>query len=144
MTLTMKDITNACAVFNRFKYEAGPYGVTIPPPGSKGFARGDYVRIEPLSGIASPGRWRIKQLPRGEPISGVISTKRQLRTALLEWLAEVEYGPRPPPRDGYTIYAHDNRVRTSIGMANAIVWSYRKIRVANRRLVMSKTRKAAP
>jgi hypothetical protein len=124
--LTMKDITNACAALNRFKYEAGPYGVTSPPPGSKGIARDGYVRIEPLSGIAGPGRWRIKRLPSGEPISGVISTKRQLRTALLEWRAEEEYGPRPPPRDGYTIYAHDNNVRTSIGMANAIVWSYRK------------------
>lgn len=127
MALTMKDITDACAVLNRFKYEAGPYGVTAPPPGTRGCARHDFVRIEPLSGIAGPGRWRIKQLPSGDPISGVISNKRQLRTALLEWLAEREYGPRPPPRDGYTIYAHDNGVRTSMGMANTIVWSYRKI-----------------
>lgn len=88
----------------------------------------EYVRIEQLSGIAGPGRWRIKQLPGGEPISGVISNKRQLRTALLEWLAEEEDGPRPQPRDGYTVYAHDNGVRTSLGMANAIVWSYRKMR----------------
>lgn len=130
MTLTMKDITDACAALNRFTYEAGPYGVTSPPPEARGAARGSrgFVRIEPLSGIAGPGRWRIKRLPGGEPISGVLSTKRQLRTALLEWLAEEEYGPRPPPRDGYTVYAHDNGVRTSIGMANAIVWSYRKIR----------------
>jgi hypothetical protein len=128
MTLTMKDITDACAALNRFKYEAGPYGVTAPPPGSKGFARDAFVRIEPLSGIAGPGRWRIKRLPTGEAISGVISNKRQLRTALLEWLAEEEYGPRPPPRDGYTVYAHNNGVRAAIGMANAIVWSYRKTR----------------
>jgi hypothetical protein len=128
MALTMKDITTACAALNRFKYEAGPYGVTVPPPGSKGVAPHQFVRIEPLSGIASPGRWRIKRLPGGAPISGVISNKRQLRTALLEWRAEEEYGPRPPPRDGYTVYAHDNGVRTSIGMANAIVWSYRKTR----------------
>jgi hypothetical protein len=124
----MKDITAACAALNRFKYEAGPYGVTVPPPGSRGVMTHEYVRIEPLSGIAGPGRWRIKQLPGGEPISGVISTKRQLRTALLEWLAEDGYGPRPPPRDGYMVYAHDNGVRTSMGMANAIVWSYRKKR----------------
>jgi hypothetical protein len=128
MALTMKDITDACAALNRFKYEAGPYGVSAPPPGSKGFSYNEFFRIEPLSGIAGPGRWRIKRLPGGEPISGVISNKRQLRTALLEWLATVEYGPRPPPRDGYTVYAHDNGVRTAIGMANAIIWSYRKTR----------------
>jgi hypothetical protein len=138
MTLTMKDITDACAALNRFKYEAGPYGVTVPPPGSKGFALDDYVRIEPLSGIASPGRWRIKRLPGGEPISRVISNKRQLRTALLEWRAENEYGPRPPPREGYTVYAHDNGVRTSLGMANAIVWSYRKVRVPKRALTKAR------
>lgn len=134
MPLTMKDITDACAALNRFQYEAGPYGVTVPPPGSRGFARHDFVRIEPLSGIAGPGRWWIKSLPQGEPISGVISNKRQLRTALLEWCAEREYGPRPPPRDGYTVYAHDNGVRTSMSMANAIVWSYRKARVPKRAL----------
>lgn len=128
MALTMKNITDACAALNRFKYEAGPYGVTSPPPGSKGVSPHEYVRIEPLSGIAGPGRWRIKRLPSGDPISGVISNKRQLRTALLEWRAAVEYGPRPQPRDGYTIYAHDNGVRTSIGMVNAVVWSYRKAR----------------
>lgn len=128
MTLTMKDIVDACAALGRFKYESGPYGVTSPPPGTRGVPAGGYVRIEPLSGIAGPGRWRIKRLPHGDPISGVISTRRQLRTALLEWRAEEEDGPRPPPRDGYAIYAHDNGVRTSIGMANAIVWSYRKKR----------------
>lgn len=127
MALTMKDITDACAELNRFKYEAGPYGVTSPPPGSKGVPLHRYVRIEPLSGIAGPGRWRIKRLPGGEAISGVISNKRQLRTALLEWRAEEEYGPRPQPRDGYTIYAHDNGVRTNLGMANAIIWSFRRV-----------------
>jgi hypothetical protein len=128
MALTMKDITAACVALNRFKYESGPYGVTSPPPGSRGVSPHGYIRIEPLSGIAGPGRWRIKRLPHGEPISGVISNRRQLRTALLEWRAEEEDGPRPQPRDGYTIYAHDNGVRTSLGMANAIVWSYRKTR----------------
>ena len=131
----MKDITDACATcatLNRFKYEAGPYGISVPPPSTKGFSHDQRMRIEPLSGIAGPGRWRIKRLPGGEPLSGVISTKRQLRQALLEWRAEREYGSRPPPRDGYTIYAHDNRVRTSLGMANAIVWSYRKIHVRRR------------
>ena len=126
----MKDITSACAALNRFKYEAGPHGVTVPPPGSAGFARKEYIRIEPLSGIAGPGRWRIKQLPGGEAVSGVLSTKRQLRTALLEWVCREGSGPRPPPRDGYAIYAHDNGVRTSMSMANAIVWSYRKKRKA--------------
>lgn len=124
----MKDITGACAALNRFKYEAGPYGVTVPPPGSKGLSRDAYMRIEPLSGIAGPGRWRIKQLPGGEALSNVLSTKRQLRTALLEWCADKEYGPRPPPREGYAIYAHDNGVCTSLGMVNAIIWSYRKMR----------------
>jgi hypothetical protein len=129
VTLTMKDITDACVALNRFKFEAGPYGVSVPPPNAKGYSNDQRMRIEQLSGIAGPGRWRIKRLPGGEPLSGVLSTKRQLRTALLEWCAEQEYGPRPPPRDGYTIYAHDNGVRTSIGMANAIVWSYRRTRV---------------
>jgi hypothetical protein len=125
VSLTMKDITDACARLNRFKYEAGPHGVTSPPPGSRGVLPNEYVRIEPLSGIAGPGRWRIRRMPNGDPISGVISNKRQLRTALLEWRAEEECGPRPPPRDGYTVYAHDNGVRAAIGSANAIVWSYR-------------------
>lgn len=69
-----------------------------------------------------------RRLLGGEPISGVLSNKRQLRTALLEWRAQEEDGPRPPPRDGYAIYAHDNGVRTSIGMVNAIIWSYRRAR----------------
>lgn len=125
----MKDITSACAVLNRFKYEAGPNGVTSPPPGTKGYAPNQYIRIEPLSGIAGPGRWRIKRLPHGTPISGVISNKRQLRTALLEWLAEEEYGPRPVNvPDGFEVYARDNGVRTAIGMVNAIVWVMRRKR----------------
>jgi hypothetical protein len=126
--LTMKDITNACAALNRFKYQAGPYGVTSPPPGTRGVSRSDYIRIEPLGGIAGPGRWRIKRLPNGAAISGVISTKRQLRTALLEWRAEEEYGPRPDDREGYVVYAHNNNVRTSMGMINAIIWSYRRLK----------------
>jgi hypothetical protein len=75
-----------------------------------------------------PGRWRIKRLPCGEAISSIITNKRQLRTALLEWRAQEEDGPRPLPREGYTIYARNNGVRTALGMANTIIWSYRKIR----------------
>lgn len=63
----MREITEACDALNRFKYASGPYGVTSPPPGSKGVALHEYIRIEPLSGIAGPGRWRIKRLSQGEP-----------------------------------------------------------------------------
>jgi hypothetical protein len=122
MPLTMKDITDECARLNRFQFEAGPYGVTT----GKRWHDHQY-RLEPMSGIGGPGRWRIKRLPDGRQMSGTIETKRQLRKAMREWLAEVEYGPRPPEREGFIIYAHDNGVRTNIGMCNAIVWSYRRV-----------------
>jgi hypothetical protein len=131
MPLTMKDITDACAALGRFRYEAGPYGVSIPPPGKSFIDR--RFRIEPLSGIGGPGRWCIKRLPDGAAISGTIETKKQLRRALREWLAEEEYGPRPAALSGYEVYARNNGVRTAIGMANAIVWVMRRKRAPRRK-----------
>jgi len=132
--LTMKDVVDACAALGRFRFDAGPHGVTLlspaprSPNGSACPPVGDDYRIEPMSGIGGPGRWCIKRLPGGEAVSGTIETKAQLVKALREWCAEREDGPCPPDRPGFIVYACDNGVRSSLGMANAVVWRYRRVK----------------
>lgn len=110
--------------FGCFRWESGPHGFTLPGnqqrwPGNLGDGSRP-VRIERGSGIAGRGgHWGLVDIRTGESTPRV-STRRELRRLILEWLA----GPKPHVPDGFTCYAKHNHNR----FGDAYIWVIRRPR----------------
>lgn len=119
---TVKAVLDA---IGSFRYSESVLGFDfIGDHGAHGFRDPDKdMRLQKGSGIAEDNRWFLSRI-RGEErdLRGPVSTKRELRRIMIEWLTEKSDGPKPPPRDGYTIHAKKNR--NSFG--EHYVWCYRK------------------
>jgi hypothetical protein len=83
---------------NAFRWESGPNGFTILRDNCMSRDKMYLVptaRIQNGSGIAGRGgAWGIVDIKSGKSTKK-ITTKRELRRLLIEWLTEESYGPRP-------------------------------------------------
>jgi len=127
--MTRADVKAVLQSIGTFKWAESLYGFDLPAPviarspGQVGYkSRPDY-RISKGSGIAADNRWSLRAV-QGDDLARVASTRRQLRTILIEWLTEQDSGPKPVPRPGYRVYAqmHHNL------NGSFYIWCYRRTR----------------